>query len=139
MSTIKTTKTRKSVPLYLKGIENAQRRNDCLKLLTVFEQITKQKPVLWSNGIIGFGEYHYKSDRSTQEGNWPITGFSPRKQNITIYVMPGFSAYQDLLEKLGKHKTSVSCLYINKLEDIDIKILKTLIQQSVVQMKKCYQ
>ena len=95
-------------------------------------------PTLWGNSIVGFGEYHYKSDRSSQEGDWPLTGFSPRKRNMTVYIMPGFTNYQDLLNKLGRHKTSVSCIYFSKLENIDVKVLKQIIRRSVADMKKIY-
>lgn len=90
---------------------------------------------MWGTSIVGFGSYHYKSERSSQEGDWPLTGFSPRKQSLTIYVMPGFEHYQELLEKLGKHKTSKSCLYINKLSDVDMDILKKIIEKSYLHMK----
>jgi hypothetical protein len=95
-------------------------------------------PKMWGTSIIGYGSYHYKSERSAQEGDWPLTGFSPRKQNMSIYIIPGFKKYQAILKKIGKHKTSVSCLYINKLEDIDLKILENMIKDSVKEMKKMY-
>jgi len=85
-----------------------------------------------------FGEYHYKSERSSQEGDWPLTGFSPREQNMTVYIMPEFKNYQDLIKKLGKHKSSVSCIYFSKLENIDVKVLKRIIRRSVADMKKIY-
>ena len=87
--------------------------------------------------MIGYGKYHYKY-KSGREGDWFITGFSPRKRNMTVYIMPGFSNYQALLAKLGKHKTSVSCIYFNKLADIDVKILRQIIRRSVADMKKRY-
>jgi hypothetical protein len=93
---------------------------------------------MWGASIIGFGMYHYKSERSAQEGDWPLTGFSPRKQNLTLYIMLVFGDYKDLLKKLGKHKTSVGCLYINKLEDVDVAVLKQLIKKSYLAMKKKY-
>ena len=93
---------------------------------------------MWGDSIVGFGEYHYKSERSSQEGDWPLTGFSPRKRNLTVYVMPGFSNYKSLMNKLGRHKSSVSCIYFNKLEDIDVKVLKQVIRRSVADMKKMY-
>ncbi|MDH3629750.1 MAG: DUF1801 domain-containing protein [Gammaproteobacteria bacterium] len=138
MTELKTKKTRASVPAFLKSVENEQRRKDSLKLLDIFKQVTKMPPILWGNSIVGFGEYHYKSERSRQEGDWPLTGFSPRKRNMTVYIMPGFANYQDLLEKLGRHKTSVSCIYFNNLENIDVRVLKQIIRRSVVDMKKLY-
>ena len=138
MATLKTQKSRASVPAFIKSVDNERRREDALALLEIFEQVTKMKPKLWGTSIIGFGEYHYESERSSQKGEWPLTGFSPRKRNISVYIMPGFADYQDLLEQLGKHKTSVSCLYFTKLEDIDVKILKQIIRKSVAEMKKKY-
>jgi tRNA U34 5-carboxymethylaminomethyl modifying enzyme MnmG/GidA len=90
---------------------------------------------MWGSAIIGFGMYHYKSERSSQEGDWPLTGFSPRKANLTLYLMYGFTENSDLLNKLGKHKTSNACLYINKLSEVDIKVLGELIKKSYNQMK----
>ncbi|MFN0040607.1 MAG: DUF1801 domain-containing protein [Burkholderiales bacterium] len=139
MAELKTRKTGASVLKFLESVENERRRKDSLELLEIFIRITKMSPVVWGNGIVGFGEYHYKSERSSQEGNWPLTGFSPRKGNMTVYVMPGFSDYQELLSKLGKHKTSVSCIYFNSLESIDLTILKQIIRRSVGDMKKRYQ
>ncbi len=138
MAELKTKKTRASVLKFLESVEHEQRRKDSLELLEIFKQATKMAPTLWGDSIVGFGEYHYKSDRSKQEGDWPLTGFSPRKRNMTVYIIPGFSDYQDLLSKLGKHKTSVSCIYFNKLENIDVKILKQIIRRSVADMKKLY-
>ena len=93
---------------------------------------------MWGDSIVGFGEYHYKSERSSQEGDWPLTGFSPRKRNMTVYIMPVFTKYKDLMNKLGKHKTSVSCIYFNKLQDINTEVLKQVIRRSVADMKKIY-
>lgn len=138
MAELKTKKTSASIPAFLKSVENEQRRKDSFEMLDIFKQATKMRPILWGNSIIGFGEYHYKSERSSQEGDWPLTGFSPRKRNMTVYIMPGFTNYQDLLNKLGQHKTSVSCIYFNKLENIDVKVLKQIIRRSVADMKKKY-
>lgn len=138
MAELKTKKTSASVSEFLESVENEQRRRDSLELLKLFEEVTKVTPMLWGNGIIGFGEYHYKSERSSQEGDWPLTGFSPRKQNMTVYIMPGFTNYEALLSKLGKHKIGGSCLYFSKLEDVDVKVLKKIIRKSVVDMKKIY-
>lgn len=91
---------------------------------------------MWGTSIIGFGQYHYKSERSKQEGDWPLGGFSPRKSNLTLYIMPGFDSYADLLSKLGKHKISKGCLYINKLSDVNLDVLKTIIRTSYEDMKK---
>lgn len=138
MAELKTKKSNASVTDFLSAIENEQRRKDGFKLLAIFEQVTGMPPRLWGTSIVGFGEYHYQSERSRQQGDWPLTGFSVRKRNMTVYIMPGFADYQDLLERLGKHTTSVSCLYFTRLENIDVKILKKLIRKSVVDMKKKY-
>ncbi len=91
---------------------------------------------MWGSSIVGFGMYHYKSQRSTQEGDWPLVAFSPRKQNLTLYVMTGNKDSHELLEKLGKHKTSAGCLYINKLSDVNLKVLTVLIKKSFQYSKK---
>ena len=139
MAELKTKKRKASVDLFLRKVTDDKRREDALALLELFKQVTKMPPVMWGTSIVGFGEYHYKSERSSQEGDWPLTGFSPRKKNMTVYIMPGFKDYQELLSKLGKHKTSVSCIYFNRLEDIDPKILKQLVRKSVADMKKRYE
>ncbi len=97
------------------------------------------KPMMWGTAIVGYGKYHYKSERSTQEGDWPLTGFSPRKANLTVYIMPGFQKLKSELKKLGKHKISGgSCIYINKLSDIHVPTLTKIIKWGVVEMKKRY-
>lgn len=138
MAELKTKKNNASVSKFLKGVSNEQRKNDGLELLKIFESITGEKARMWGDSIVGFGQYHYKSDRSKQEGDWPLTGFSPRKASMSIYIMPGLKNYPELCKKLGKYKYSVSCLYVNKLSDIDINVLKKLIKQSVKDMKKKY-
>lgn len=139
MAEIKTKVSNASVSDFLNTIEPESKRKDAFSLLTLFEKITGEKAKLWGSSIIGFGQYHYESTRSSQKGDWPLTGFSPRKANLTIYIMPGFKEYYHLLDKLGKYKTSVSCLYINKLADIDIAVLSQIIQQGYDDMKKKYQ
>jgi hypothetical protein len=137
MAELKTKKTKESVTKYIDSLD-ASVREDAKELLKIFQEVTKERPAMWGTSIIGFGQYHYKSDRSRQEGDWPLTGFASRKQNLTIYIMSGFKDSQDLLKKLGKHKTSVSCLYIKKLEDIDTKVLRQIIKRSYEEMKKRY-
>lgn len=138
MGELKTKATSMSVPAFIKTLPEREKRSDCLALLKIFKAATGEKPKLWGDAIIGFGKYHYKSERSTQEGDWPLTGFSPRKQNLTIYIMPGFKEYGDILKNLGKHKTSVSCLYVKRLSDINAKLLEKLIKKSVKEMRKRY-
>ena len=136
MSTIKTTVNNSSVDDFLNAVNDEIKRKDSFALLEIFSRITGEKPKMWGSSIIGFGQYHYKSERSSQEGDWMLTGFSPRKQNLTLYIMYGFDDYAGLLEKLGKHKTSKGCLYINKLSDVDQIVLEKLIKQSFADMKE---
>lgn len=136
MSEPKTKLNHGSVEDFINSVPDEVKKHDSFALLEMFTTITGEQPKMWGSSIIGFGQYHYKSERSTQEGDWPLTGFSPRKQNLTIYVMPGFKDYQDLLKDLGKHKTSVGCLYIKKLADVNIGVLEKLIKKSYFEMKK---
>ncbi len=136
MSTIKTLKNDGNVEDFINTAASGTKLDDSLKLLEIFTKITGEKPKMWGTSIVGFGQYHYKSERSKQEGDWPLIGFSPRKQNLTLYIMPGFSEHQDLLKKLGKHKTSVACLYIKKLSDVDMAVLEKLIKKSYIDSKR---
>ncbi len=137
MAMQKTRETAASVEEFLNGIENRTRREDGLALLELMREVTGEEARMWGSSIVGFGSYHYVYE-SGREGDAMLTGFSPRKQNLAIYVMPGFSAYDSLLDKLGKHKTGKSCLYINKLADVDLKVLRTLVRRSVQVMRKKY-
>lgn len=130
MSTIKTLVTNNSVEDFINSLDNDTRKADAFTLLKLYTAITKEPAKLWGSSIIGFGQYHYKSERSTQEGDWPLAAYSPRKQNLTLYIMPGASDYSDLLSTLGKHKTSKACLYINKLSDVNLTILEEIIRRS---------
>ena len=130
MAEQKTKPTRQSVDEFLQKVEDEHKRQDCYTMLTLMHEITGEPPMLWGDAIVGFGSYHYRY-ASGREGDWFLTGFSPRKQNLTIYIMPGFDRYTGLLEKLGKHKTSISCLYIKKLADVDLSVLRELIASSV--------
>ncbi len=138
MGELKTKKNEASVEAFLDDIEDPKKREDAYALLKIFTEITKEKAVMWGEAMIGFGSYHYKSNRSTQEGDWFLTGFSPRKQNISIYIIPGFEPYKEWMEKLGKYKATVSCLYVKRLSDIDLEVLKKIIKDSVDLMKKKY-
>ena len=138
MAEIKTQKNKTSVLDFINSVEDDTKRQDGLKLLEIFKECIGEEPAMWGTSIVGYGMYHYKSERSTQEGDWPLIGFSPRKQNLTIYIMPGFDRFKDELAKLGKHKTSVSCLYFKKLADVDEKILKNIIIEAYKSMKKQY-
>lgn len=136
MAELKTQRTNVPVEQFLDSVEDPKRREEGKVLHVLFQESTNEEPAMWGSSIVGYGSYHYKSTRSKQEGDWPLTGFSPRKQNLSLYIMPGFDRYTDLLSKLGKHKTSVGCLYIKKLVDIDTEVLKELIRRSVADMKE---
>lgn len=138
MAELKTKATGASVEKFLASAD-PKRREDAKEILQIMKAATKEKPKMWGTSIIGFGQYHYKSERSTQEGDWPMVGFSPRKQNLTIYVMPGFKEYKGLLKKLGPHTVSGgSCLYLKSLSGVDRVVLKKLVALSFADMKKKY-
>jgi len=132
------TKNNASVKAYVDNVSDENMRKDSKLLLALFKKITGEKPAMWGESIIGYGSYHYKSERSAQEGDWPLTGFAPRKQALSIYIMSGYQDQAILLEKLGKYKSSVSCLYIKKLSDIKIDVLEKIIKKSYLKMKKNY-
>jgi len=134
MAELKTQKNNASVIAFLGAVENDQRKKDSFTVMELMKKITKSEPAMWGPSIIGFGSYHYKY-ASGREGDWFLTGFSPRKQSLTLYIMSGFKKYDEILNRLGKYKTGKSCLYINKLEDIDFDVLKELIQTSVDYLK----
>jgi hypothetical protein len=136
MAELKTKLTKQKPTDFIKSVQPEQKRKDSLTLLKMFANATGEKPAMWGTSIVGFGTYHYKSDRSSQEGDWMLVGFSPRKQNLTLYVMTGVLKTDPLMKKLGKFKTGGGCLYINKLEDVDEKVLAALIKKSYKQMKK---
>lgn len=137
MAEVKTKARRASVRKFLESVDNAKRREDSFAVLEIMKQITGEEPKMWGPSIVGFGTYHYKY-ASGREGDWMVTGFSPRKQALTLYIMAGFSRYDELMSKLGKYKTGKSCLYINKLEDVHLPTLKRLVRESVKHMKKTY-
>ena len=124
-----------SVEGFLNSVTDQQKREDCFEILRLMKQVTKEAPKMWGSSIVGFGSYHYKG-ASGREGDWMLTGFSPRKQNLTLYLMGGLNTHTNLLKKLGKHKTSGGCLYIKKLSDVDVSALKELINESLKTMKK---
>jgi hypothetical protein len=130
MAEPKTKPTNQDVHQFIKAVEDEKKRVDSFEILKLMQKVTGEKPVMWGPSIVGFGSYHYKY-KTGQEGDWPLTGFSPRKQNLTLYIMSGFKRYEELLSKLGKFKTGKSCLYIKKMEDINTKVLEELIRQSV--------
>lgn len=134
MAENKTQPTKLSATEFLDKIEDKQRKQDCYTISALMQEITGEPPVMWGPSIVGFDKYHYKY-ASGHEGDFMIAGFSPRKQNLTLYIMAGFDRYNELLVKLGKYKTGKSCLYIKSLKDIDMDVLKELITLSVYYMR----
>lgn len=137
MAEQKTKPTEQSVETFLENVPDEAVRGDCFALVKLMKKATGSKPKMWGPTIIGFGQYHYKYD-SGHEGYSCLTGFSPRKQNITVYVMPGFTQHPELLKKLGKYKAGKGCLYIKKLEDVNVKVLEDLVRKSIDFLKKKY-
>ena len=135
MADLKTKVNDANVTDFINLIEDEGKRRDCFEILNMMRQATKADPRMWGSSIVGFGSYHYVY-ASGREGDWMITGFSPRKQNITLYIMPGFERYKTLMKKLGKYATGKSCLYIKRLADVDKEVLKELVIESVKTMKK---
>ncbi|MEP2670582.1 MAG: DUF1801 domain-containing protein [Cyclobacteriaceae bacterium] len=135
MAEPKTKKNDASVTAFLNKVKNKQRREDCFEVLELMKEITNEEPKMWGASIVGFGSYHYVY-ASGREGDWMVTGFSPRAQSLTLYIMAGFDRYEELMGKLGKFKTGKSCLYLSILEAIDKSVLKKLIKASVQHMKK---
>lgn len=130
MPALKTKPSAENIHEFIASIEDEQKRKDCKSLLKIMNEITNEKPKLWGSGMVGFGKYHYKY-ASGHEGDSFLTGFSPRKQNITLFIMSGLDQHDTLLKKLGKFKTAKSCLYIKKMEDVDLAVLKSIIKSSV--------
>ncbi|MEQ8623847.1 MAG: DUF1801 domain-containing protein [Vicingaceae bacterium] len=137
MAENKTQPTNQSVESFLNAVENEQRKKDGFEVLEMMKKITGEEPVLWGPSLIGFGNYHYKYE-SGREGDFFRTGFSPRKTALTLYIMSGFSRYEDLMQKLGKYKTGKSCLYVKKLDDVDREVLTELIEESLKFIKEKY-
>lgn len=137
MAQNKTTASKLSVAKYLNAIEPAAKRKDAKTIDKLMRAVSGDKPVMWGSSIIGYGEYHYVYD-SGREGDSMRVGFSPRKQNLVVYIMPGFKGFTTLLKKLGKHKVSKSCLYINKLDDVDLDVLQAIVEKSLKLMDKKY-
>ena len=133
---IKTKKTTASVEKFISTVEDESRRDDCFAVIKIMKSITRNEPAMWGSSIVGFGTYHYIY-ASGQQGDWPIAAFSPRKQNLTLYLLPSvYEAYPALMKKLGKYKTGKSCLYVKNLSDLHLPTLKQLIKASVVDLKE---
>ena len=135
MAENKTQRNDGDVMAYLESVQNNRRREDSLVVLKIMEEVTGEPAEMWGASIVGFGSYHYKYE-SGREGDFMISGFAPRKQALTLYIMGGFERHEELLAKLGKHRTGSSCLYINKLADVDLDILREIISESVAHMRR---
>lgn len=134
MTELKTKRNQGDVNAFLNSLTDEKKRLDSFIVLELMKTITGKEPEMWGDSIIGFGSYHYKY-ASGREADWFLVGFSPRKQNLTLYIMSGFDEYDQLLGKLGKHSTGKSCLYIQKIEDVDMDGLKELVKRSVEHMQ----
>lgn len=135
MAENKTQVTDADVMEFLNNVADARKREDALTVRALMAEVTGEEPKMWGGSIVGFGTYHYKY-ASGREGDMPLTGFSPRKQALTLYIMGGFEQYDDLLAKLGKHTTGSACLYIKRLADVDMGVLRELVTRSVEHMKR---
>ena len=137
MAEMKTQKNNASVEDFLNGVTDEKRREDSFGVLELMREVTGEEPAMWGTSIVGFGSYHYKY-ASGREGDWPLAGFSPRKRDLSLYIMAGFERYPELMSSLGKHKTGKSCLYIKRLDDVDQAVLKELVAVSVRYMRQTY-
>ena len=133
MAELKTQPTDADVAAFLNGVEPESKRADCFAVKSLMEEATGAPAQMWGSSIVGFGRYHYKY-ASGREAEWMLTGFAPRKQSLTLYIMDGFDGYDELMARLGKHTTGKSCLYIKKLADVDMDVLRELVAKSVAHM-----
>ncbi|MFO7632659.1 MAG: DUF1801 domain-containing protein [Caldilinea sp.] len=134
MAELKTKENDQSVDAFLATVEDPRKREDCHTLINIMQAAAGEEPRMWGDAIVGFGRYRYKY-ATGRTGEWLLVGFSPRKQNLTLYIMAGFDQYDDLLAKLGKHTTGKSCLYVKRLSDLDMAVLKMLVEASVAHMR----
>lgn len=137
MTENKTKESDASVDAFLDAVENDERRGDCKTLLNLMAEVTGSEPRMWGTSLVGFGRYHYRY-ASGREGDWFITGFSPRKKALTLYIMPGFDGYDELMGRLGKHTSGKACIYVRRLDDIDLAVLKEVVLASVLHMRAQY-
>jgi hypothetical protein len=131
----KTTRTKAGVSAFVAKIKDPKRRVECQALVKLMEEASGEKAAMWGTSIVGFGMYHYRG-RSGREGDWFITGFSPRVQALTVYIMPGVESFPSQMRSLGKYTTGKSCIYVKRLEDIDLPTLKKLVQASFKELKR---
>jgi hypothetical protein len=134
IAAIKTRKTGGDVQTFLKSVSDRKRKDDTLQVLALMKKLTGCEPAMWGPSIVGFGDFRYRYANGT-ENDWFLTGFSPRKQSLTLYIMTGFAKYEEILENLGKYKTGKSCLYIKKVEDVDLAVLEQLISASIAHVQ----
>ena len=135
MAELKTKQNDQSVTVFLDNIADERKRQDCYALLALMQEVTQAEPKMWGDSIIGFGSYDYKY-ATGNEGTWFVTGFAPRKQNLTLYIMSGFEEYDALMAKLGKHTTGKACLYVKRLSDVNLDVLRELVQRSIAHMRQ---
>ncbi len=134
MAENKTRPTEQSVQIFIDSVEDERKREDCLTLVRLMQEVTGEEPRMWGETMVGFGSYHYRY-ASGREGDMFLAGFSPRKQNLTLYIMAGFEEYNALLSRLGKHKTGKACLYVKSLRNVDMDVLKEMVERSVRHMR----
>jgi hypothetical protein len=137
MTEPKTRPTDASVEAFLEGIEEETKRADARALVGIMQRATGAPPKMWGTSIVGFGQYHYRY-ASGREGDWMLTGFSPRKRELSVYIMAGFDRYEELMSRLGKHRTGISCLYVRRLADVDLEVLEELVRRSVAWLREKY-
>lgn len=135
MADVKTRENDADVEAFLASVDNLRRAADARAVAAMMAEVTGEPPRMWGKNIVGFGRYHYRY-ASGREGDWFWCGLSPRKQALSVYIMPGFSGFDELLGRLGKHRTGKSCLYINRLEDVDTEVLEELIRASVAKIRE---
>lgn len=135
MADLKTRKNDADVEAFLDVIENAKRREDCRAVVELMANVTGEPPAMWGASIIGFGSYHYRY-ASGRQGDWMATGVSPRKRSLTVYIMTGFARHEELMQKLGRYTTGRSCLYIKKLEDVNLDVLRELVRESFAHVSR---
>lgn len=134
MSEPKTVENDGDVLEFLNSVPDEQKRHDALQIMAMMQEVTGEEPRMWGDSIVGYGKYSYRY-ASGREGEWPLVGFSPRKQDLTLYIMSGFDSFDDLREKLGKHKVGKSCLYIKRLADVNPDVLREMIRDSAEHMR----
>lgn len=137
MAELKTRPTGESVSAFLEGVEDEGKRKDSLTVLEIMRDVTGAEPTMWGGSIVGFGSHHYRYE-SGREGDWFQIGFSPRKRYLTLYLMGNLDAYGDVLARLGKHRRGKGCLYITKLQDVDLGVLRELVERSVADLAETH-